>query len=182
MKYVSVDAFGMAGHSRHLPCAAFQKPCPAGWCTAQETCWQLRISYVLLTSPKLHLRAGLLYCMDYLHKNLDWLHERVQPLLAGVPQPLAAQRKRYSGHRLGLTPPHCPPHRKQSTCHGRPGLFCHPRTKSSHHCRVPLAYLVLQLAAQWCVTQTAILQHSHNCVPLPHCCPSQRTSQASTRC
>ncbi len=27
--------------------------------------------------------AGLVYCMDYVRENLDWLHERLKPLIKG---------------------------------------------------------------------------------------------------
>ena len=29
------------------------------------------------------LSAGLLYCMEYLERNMDWLQERLSPLIEG---------------------------------------------------------------------------------------------------
>ena len=29
------------------------------------------------------LSAGLLYCMEYLERNMDWLQERMSPLIEG---------------------------------------------------------------------------------------------------
>ena len=28
--------------------------------------------------------VGLVYCMDFLRENLDWLHERLKPLIKGA--------------------------------------------------------------------------------------------------
>lgn len=30
------------------------------------------------------LNAGLVYCMDYLEKNIDWLHAKLKPLIKGT--------------------------------------------------------------------------------------------------
>jgi hypothetical protein len=39
-------------------------------------CWILsRLLYILLLLP-----PGMLYCMEYLAANLDWLKEKLQPL------------------------------------------------------------------------------------------------------
>lgn len=30
-----------------------------------------------------HAKSGLVYCMDYLEKNIDWLQSKLEPLLKG---------------------------------------------------------------------------------------------------
>ncbi len=38
---------------------------------------------VTLDSKKDSNNAGLLYCMEYLEENMDWLQDRLEPLLEG---------------------------------------------------------------------------------------------------
>ncbi len=44
--------------------------------------------WLCYTNSPRHLKriacAGLLYCMDFLSENLDWLEERLAPLLQGL--------------------------------------------------------------------------------------------------
>lgn len=37
----------------------------------------------MLTYMLLGMHAGLVYCMDYVESNMDWLKEQLQPLEAG---------------------------------------------------------------------------------------------------
>jgi hypothetical protein len=39
--------------------------------------------YPMLIPRLLGMHAGLVYCMDYVESNMDWLKEQLQPLEAG---------------------------------------------------------------------------------------------------
>lgn len=40
-------------------------------------------AYPVLICMLLGMHAGLVYCMDYVESNMDWLKEQLQPLEAG---------------------------------------------------------------------------------------------------
>lgn len=42
----------------------------------------LAFTQVVFTGSSIHF-VGLVYCMDYLEKNIDWLESKLKPLLKG---------------------------------------------------------------------------------------------------
>jgi Conserved hypothetical ATP binding protein len=66
-----------------------QCPCPFGCQEGVSCTWTVSESSLLshrhMTVPNavVAVNAGLVFCMDYVEANMDWLKEQLQPLVAG---------------------------------------------------------------------------------------------------